>query len=184
MVTSGQFMIDPRQTHIIGYWDIITSLSLLFVALITPFEIAFLEPATSVWEPVFVLNQFITLIFILDAVLQFFLMVEIETPEGPRWASEFGEVASYYMRGWFVIDAASIATSALDYLSLFESADDFEQLRVLRILRALRLMKLVKLVSGAKIIRRNEVKFAINYAMLSLFQCVLGMLLLSHWFAW
>ena len=50
-------------------------------------------------------------------------------------------------------------------------------------LRALRLIKLVKLLTGLKIIRRYEVKMAINYAALSLTKCIIGTLLLAHWFA-
>ena len=34
-----------------------------------------------------------------------------------------------------------------------------------------------------ELVKKYEVKVAINYAALSLFQCMLGMLLLSHWFA-
>ena len=50
-------------------------------------------------------------------------------------------------------------------------------------LRTLRLIKLSKLLTGTRIIKRWETQVAINYAAISLFKCLVGMLLLSHWFA-
>ena len=41
------WVIDPRHAKLIGYWDICTVLALLFVALVTPFEVAFLESPRS-----------------------------------------------------------------------------------------------------------------------------------------
>jgi len=56
-------------------------------------------------------------------------------------------------------------------------------LKLLRVLRTLRLVRMLKVVRGSKIMRRYETRFAINYSMLSLTQCIVGMLFLSHWCA-
>ena len=63
------------------------------------------------------------------------------------------------------------------------SNDITANLRGFRVLRALRLIRLMKLLTGLRVIKRWEVKVAINYPALSLFKCISGMLLLSHWFA-
>ena len=60
----------------------------------------------------------------------------------------------------------------------------FSDLRALRVLRALRLIKLVKILTAFRVFRRWEIKVAVNYAALSLGKCMVGMLVLAHWFAW
>ena len=68
-------MIDPRTNEWLWMWDIVTAISLIFVALGTPMEVGFLDPTTRWLDPLFITNQCINLIFIIDLVLQFFLMV-------------------------------------------------------------------------------------------------------------
>ena len=41
-----KWLIDPRTSKRMGYWDFTTVMALLFTALVTPFEVAFLEPVT------------------------------------------------------------------------------------------------------------------------------------------
>ena len=38
------WVIDPRTNKLIGYWDLVTTVALLFVALVTPVEVSFMEP--------------------------------------------------------------------------------------------------------------------------------------------
>ena len=51
------YQIDPRKSKVMGYWDSITGLALIFTALVTPFEVAFLEAAESAGEPMFIVNR-------------------------------------------------------------------------------------------------------------------------------
>ena len=51
------YQIDPRKSKVMGYWDAITGLALIFTALVTPFEVAFLEAAESAGEPMFIVNR-------------------------------------------------------------------------------------------------------------------------------
>ena len=37
-------MIDPRSNHLIAYWDLVTTICLVFIALVTPVEVSFLTP--------------------------------------------------------------------------------------------------------------------------------------------
>ena len=184
----SKLMIDPRASRWISAWDAITGTALMFVALVTPIEVGFLEPTASWLDPLFLVNQVINAVFVVDLVLQFFLMVPITDAFGTRWVSNPGRIAKHYMRGWFGVDLLSIAVSAVDYVSLgnvFEadSQESLDNLRTLRILRALRLVKLSKLLTGQRIIKRWETKVAINYSAISLLKCLVGTLLLSHWFA-
>ena len=36
-------VIDPRYSHWVGYWDLVTSLALVFTALAAPIEVAFIQ---------------------------------------------------------------------------------------------------------------------------------------------
>ena len=77
------WVIDPRTSKYLGYWDIVTIVALLFVALVTPFEVAFLEAprdAKDIWERfesvgwLFCVNRLVDCLFTVDLVLQFRLM--------------------------------------------------------------------------------------------------------------
>ena len=180
------FIVDPRKANWVIWWDLTSAFALLYVAVVTPFEVAYLGAAKSAADPLFLANQLINFIFIADCVLNFCLMVEIPVDKDaePQWTSDPKLIACNYLKTWFAVDATCIAVSGFDYISIFGSpGNGVESLRILRILRTLRLMKLVKLVNGMRLLRRYELKVAMNYAALSLFQCVVGTMLLSHWFA-
>lgn len=60
--------------------------------MITPFEVAFLPPPTTPLEPLFIANRIIDLIFSMDIVLQFVLMVEHGTEsmtQGAQWHTQY-----------------------------------------------------------------------------------------------
>lgn len=177
MVKVNAWMIDPREVKRLWIWDATTASCLIFVAMITPIEVGFLEPSTSWWDPLFLINQLINVIFVLDLVLQFFLMVSITDNTGTRWVSHPWVIAKHYLKGWFFIDLLSIGVASIDYLPLLRDTDsalsdnggsEVDNLRTLRILRALRLIRLSKLITGQRIIKRWETKVAINYAAISL----------------
>lgn len=191
--TKHIFMIDPRTNRYLTYWDITASMALLFVAVVTPYEVAYLGGTVSI-DALFVVNRIIDAIFLVDLALQFFVCVEIQHRGELRWVNDPKNVAKNYLTGWFMIDFLCISSSSFDYIDVFtrkaqqqgsstSAMDGLQSLSALRFLRTLRLMKLVKLLNGLKILKRYEVKIAINYSMLSLFKCIFGMLLLSHWFA-
>ena len=61
------WIIDPRTNRLIAYWDLATTAALLFTALVTPYEVAFLSMpptwATAWAHPLFVLNRLIDVTF-------------------------------------------------------------------------------------------------------------------------
>ena len=78
-----KWLIDPRTSKRMGYWDFTTVMALLFTALVTPFEVAFLEPVTG--DALYVINWVVNGIFIVDMVFQFCMIYPSETAEGLRW---------------------------------------------------------------------------------------------------
>ena len=158
------FMIDPRD-HVrhLRIWDAVVGLGALpWVVTVTPFETAFLELELNA---IFAINRVVDLIFIIDFILQFLLMVKMSTADGLRWVSSPRAVALHYLRGWFMIDALSIGAAAIDYFIVAGSdvVAGLGNLSAPRVLRVLRLIKLLKVLTAFRVFRRWEIKTAVNY---------------------
>ena len=109
---------------------------------------------SSSWQ----MNRVIDVIFIIDLVLQFFLMYPAgDSDTGVRWVDSRRQIISNYLTGWFALDFFSICLMAIDFVTILsgkENADSLGALRVLRVLRALRLIKLVRLVRASRMFKR------------------------------
>jgi len=188
-------IIDPRTSKIVPYWDGVGMSALIFTAIVTFVEVAFVTPPGYV-DGLFIINRCVDVIFILDMILQFFLMYPTEpksATETVRWVHDPDKIAKKYLKSWFPIDALSICVSGFDFLSIdsitgTSSSDDEEggnvsTLRVLRIVRVARLIKLVRLVRSSRIMKRFESRTAINYGHLALFKCLVFLLVAGHWYA-
>ena len=157
------FAIDPRESPILSVWDCITTTALAYTAVLTPFEVGFL-PASVTVDTWFVLNRFLDVIFILDMVLQFFVVYQSvnETVGGDsKWVTERQKIVRHYLFGWFPLDLLSIIPSTFDFvpfvISRAESEGDVElaeKLSGLRAIRALRLVKLVRLIRASRLFNR------------------------------
>lgn len=186
-------LIDPRRSKRLAYWDSLTGLALLWTAIVTPFEVVIFEPASSGWEPLFLFNRLLDAIFIGDMLVQFNLMVEMESSasRGSVWLTKSGPIAKNYLAGWFCLDIFSILTSAFDFTGFAfvqeslggSTSSSLAKLKILRVLRALRLIKLARLLRASRMLKRWETRVAVNYAYLSLVRSFAWVLLLSHWFA-
>jgi len=181
LVTSGT-IIDPRTNPYIAYWDLVTTIALVFTALVTPFEVAFLKPPLPeerLTDTLFWLNRTIDIIFIIDMALQFRIAYKTEENEGTRWVIESTAVARHYLCSyWFLLDFFSVATSTFDLMG-----EGMGSLKVLRAVRTLRLMKLIKLARGSRIFKRWEMRISINYSYMTLMSISTVIFLTCHWIA-
>ena len=180
------YLIDPRSSRWLGFWDVIASCALIFTAFVTPYEVAFIEPAHSWREVLFLVNRAIDAIFIIDMALQFFVMFE-EAGEsmvrGSVWVARPCAIARHYLTGWFPLDFVSVAVSGFDFVTLFSDSQEFSDLKILRVLRVLRLIKLARLLRASRILKRYETRMAINYGVLTLVSAVINVVVVSHWLA-
>ena len=175
------FVIDPRTSHRLAYWDTITAAALLFTAIITPFEVAFLQPGNT---GLFILNRMIDVVFFIDLVLQFFLAYPAyRSVAGEGWVTNRRTIANHYLRTWFSIDLLSTAVSAFDIVGYMESesGSNISKLKALRLVRVVRLVKLVRLLRGLRIFKRWETQLSINYFSLQMVAAVVGVVMVSHW---
>lgn len=176
-------VIDPRTNHYIAYWDLVTTLALVFTALVTPVEVAYLKaPAPSArWsDTLFLMNRTIDVIFITDMLLQLRIGYQLHTADGLRWVMHSSKIIRHYLASrWFALDLFSVLTSLFDVLG-DESTED---LKALRAVRTLRLVKLVKLARGSRIWKRWEMRMSINYSYLTLTGVVTMIVISCHWVA-
>jgi len=197
------WVIDPRTSKLIGYWDGVTVAALFFVALVTPFEVAFLDSPTSGQDIItrfstvgwlFCMNRIVDALFCCDLVMQFRLMYcETSSTQGTRWVSEPFAIVRHYLLGWFIIDFMSIAVAVFDIIPIAENQNDVSSddakngasspLRLVRVMRVLRLIKLVRLLRASRLFSRWETKIAINYSRLNLARSVFNVCYISHFFA-
>ena len=190
---STRLLIDPRTSSWIGRWDAVTSVALIFVAFVTPFEVALLDVGL---DALFFINRIVDCVFIIDML---FCFVTVYTNALDVWITDPTAIAVHYLKGWFPIDLVSVGISGIDvYVVISErvaaqsvaKADDGDDtlnslrtLRIVRVLRFFRVVKLVRLVRAARIFARWENKIAINYNTLQLVKSVTAAVVVSHWIA-
>lgn len=154
----SRFLLDPSGS-VRNRWDIVVIFALLFVSIVTPFEVGFLSSP----GPLEVLDQIIDIIFYIDIIFNF--ITPYQSSQGV-WVHSHPRIAFNYIRTWFLIDLASVLP--------------FDMLRMVRLLR---LAKLLRIFRASRVLKRWETHVSINYGTLTLCKFVLYMLLLSHWLA-
>lgn len=175
------WVIDPRKATFAGYWDLVTTIALFYVAVVTPIEVGFIESpdcALQWTDGMFLINRLLDCIFILDMIMQLRLGYKSETLEGTQWVLDARSVALHYLTSyWFPLDFFSVLVSALDMVC---SSGDLAQLKAVR---TLRLLKLAKLARASRVFKRWETRISIDYAALSLVTVVAIIIFTCHWTA-
>ena len=190
--TDRVFVIDPRESAILSFWDGVTTIALVYTALLTPFEVGFLQASTTI-DAWFIINRVLDLIFVADMGLQFFVVYQsthIHSGDS-AWVTERKRIARHYLFGWFPLDILSILPSVFDYIPLLSSSDGgtgdavsvTEKLTGFRAIRALRLVKLVRLVRASRLLTRWKARVGISYGMMTLVKIVAQMIIAAHWYA-
>jgi len=177
------YIIDPRHSRWLPYWDVITSAALLFTATITPYEAALL-PVTL--DALFAINRVVDLIFIGDILVQMVTAREQRTRRGSVWTSNPRQIVRLYLRGWFVLDVFSVAVSAFDVYAALDVESATSMSRVgptFRLFRVLRLTKLARVLRASRILKRWETSVAIDYAKFAIVKCLVGIAIICHWLA-
>jgi hypothetical protein len=155
-------------------WDMFMMLLLVYTAIITPYEVAFLNLKVD-W--LFICNRFVDFAFLVDIGLNFFLAFYDEDAA----KLEFGlvNIRKRYLKGWFPMDAISVLP--FDLLGMGLESRYVESLRVFRFIRLLRLTKLLRVVRASRILTRWQSEFGIRYSVISLLKFGLALVSISHW---
>jgi len=169
------WLVDPNSPEM-KRWDLCSICLLLFVMLVTPYEVAFLETSLNV---LFVINRIVDLFFISDMVLQFFLMYRDE--EKGVLIKDQNQIIAEYMKCWLWIDIISVLP--FDMISLLMKSDELSKAKALRIVRLLRLAKLLRILRAGRMFDRWESAIAVNYSMLTLAKFLFLTVIVAHWMA-
>ena len=197
-------VLKPGENRWLAYWDMISAIALLYTATLTPFEVAFLQPAegaAAAWsEPWFLINRALDVIFSFDITLQFFLAYHASDPDtgADYLVEQHSQIVWHYLTSWFPIDSFTvIVPSSFDIYLAHTSGPDAPapvggsdtggklaaNASILRVLRILRLFKLVRLARASRIIKRWRAKITLSNGTLTLLQCVFELTIATHWYA-
>lgn len=169
--------INPT-SHEMAQWDKTIMAVLLYTALVTPFEVAFLTPGFS---GMFVVNRMVDTVFVIDIFFTFYLDPGAEEALKTAGMPDHNKIAWAYIKSWFFIDVISCVP--FDLMSILMEGSALEDLKFMRVIRLLRLIKLVRLMRATRMFDRWEDSMALNFAALSLTKSCSLVALFSHWFA-
>lgn len=150
------YVLDPH-TPAMTAWSATAGAVLLFVAVFTPFEVAFLPSPIRSSDALFVIGRIVDAVFIVDMLLQFLLMVP-RLDERGKWEARPAVLAGMYLRSWFALDVCALSASIFDTIPIFlqqsRGSSTISTLTFLRVLRVLRLVKLLRLVRASHLIKK------------------------------
>ena len=107
-------------------------------------------------------------------------------PDEPdSYEEQHSVIANAYLRGWFPLDAVSIAASLFDFLPFWLAAGDtkLKSLTVLRVVRILRLIKLLRLLKASRVLKSWAVKIPTPRATVTILSSLAECMFVSHMIA-
>eukprot|EP00747_Dinoflagellata_sp_TGD_P125771 gnl/TRDRNA2_/TRDRNA2_174203_c9_seq4.p1 gnl/TRDRNA2_/TRDRNA2_174203_c9~~gnl/TRDRNA2_/TRDRNA2_174203_c9_seq4.p1 ORF type:complete len:655 (+),score=110.58 gnl/TRDRNA2_/TRDRNA2_174203_c9_seq4:111-2075(+) len=170
-------VIDPHNSRWLNAWDICIAILLVCVAIVSPFETAFLEPKV---DTMFFLNRMVDLAFMLDMVVQCFLPFP-DPDHSEHLVTQHHLIIKRYLRGWFWIDFCSVLP--IDIYCVIVKSEGPNNVRLIRIVKLLRLIRLLRLAKFQRLMDRWHTSFGISYSVISLGQFLCMGLLCCHWMA-
>ena len=192
---SNRWIVKPHGQPML-LLDVMTTLALIFTALITPYEIAFLADVQV--NSLDICNWVIFLIFAAGIVVNFMLPFREPLWKGGSIIKDHRRIAKRYLQSWFVFDF--ISTVPFDSLvgGNVDASNDGQSaalsgFRLVRLVRLVRLLKLGRLLRAqriiARILERLEGKsqlLTISFTYRTMFFWIVVLALSIHWFccAW
>lgn len=176
--TSPDLVINPEQSRFLERWDTITMAALAFVALVAPVQATMLE---TKFDWLFCVNCLFDMVFIIDMVLQFFIMYPIKTDSGQYLEDRRSHIARNYFKNWFVIDFCSILP--WDLFGILGDSKEMGKMKAVKVIRLLRLLKLIRVLKASRVFRRFEVRMSITYGRLALLKFFVILSVITHWMA-
>lgn len=179
-------LLDPGSPYMRA-WDLSLLVALMYCAVVTPFEVAFLKSPSTAKEAfvslMFWVDRFVDALFLKDMVMQFFLMVQVVDKHGnQRWLRNRKQLALRYCKGWFIPDLLSVAPLWL--AGFLMQSTRLQSLKIMRVVRILRLLKLARVLRATRLMGRWAERLStIPYSKQALLRFLLILIVLSHWMA-
>jgi len=178
---TSKWVINPEQSSFLQTWDKITLGALAFVAIVTPVQVAMMETRI---DPLFFINILVDMVFLIEMLLQFFLMYPMRTDCGHVLEHRHPHIVKRYVKTWFLVDLFSILPFDLVGLLMQQNENpEFRQLKAVKVVRLMRILKLVRMVKASRVFRRIEVRMSVTYQRLALLKFFTMLMLITHWMA-
>jgi len=177
----SKYAIDPKWPSA-KRWDGLMVALLVYTALFTPFEVAFLETDLNI---LFFWNRFVDAAFTFDLFMNFFAITSNKETGEP--VADLRSIGFLYLTGWFPVDLVSVLP--FDSVSFVlqtvdpTASESLSTLKILRIIRLARLIKLLRVVRASRLLNRYESGLGLSFSWISITKCSFGMLVIAHWLA-
>jgi len=175
---AGKYVIDPRDSALLPYWDSLVVVFIVWISLITPYQVGFdlFSEVTTRSTLLHACALSINLVLALDIILQLFM--SFPHPVNRRWVRMPKIIVKSYLRGCFIPDLLSVFPYRfiVDYLTL-RSNGDYRFWGVFQILRLLTLLRINRLNA------RYEARIDIPYTWLKLANLIVILCFSFHWMA-
>mmetsp|Transcript_6635 Transcript_6635/g.16576 ORF Transcript_6635/g.16576 Transcript_6635/m.16576 type:complete len:559 (+) Transcript_6635:423-2099(+) len=167
-------------------WDIVVLVLMIFVIIVTPFQIAFLPESNKPVHGLFWVDRLVDVLFCVDIIINFrlaFFNEEGIVEVNPK------KVFKRYFFGWFFIDLITVLPFDLvvtvvteeDASSLGGSSGLLRFPKLLRIFRLLKLVKIFRVLRLSRIFRRWETSMSFKYGQVQIVKFFAMILVVSHW---
>lgn len=162
------FVFAP-DSKVMIVWGMVMLYSVSWTLIVAPFEIAIVD----VWQWVEIVDWIVTLMFLLDIPIKFFVAIEQRGTGGVSIQFDREIITRNYMRGPLFLDL--ICALPLDSVHVTHSSSKQHWLRVIRLVRLTRIVKL----------QRNHLLSRIDlpYSVLTALTCLLLSVVCAHWIA-
>jgi len=189
----SDWLIDPRNSRYVPYWDLVMLTALLFTAFVTPYEIVFLPSVKVLSEGpngLWVINRIVDAAFVCDMVIIFNMAYQEAPHKGGSWVRSRPLIALNYFQGWLIIDFVSVLPFyGIAWIMCGGDCDEDgggNALASVRVVKLLRMIKLARMLKASRILKRQieDVimgKLEATYAVLKMFQLFLVLVMWSHW---
>jgi potassium voltage-gated channel Eag-related subfamily H protein 7 len=168
------FQIISPTTPWMRKWDLFMVVLLGFCAIVTPWEVAFLEPEIN---GLYWINRLVDIGFVADMVINF--MLAYYDNEAALFIWDQDKITKHYLTGWFSIDLVSIFP--FDSMGMMMNSGAVSQLKVLRVVRLLRLIKLLRIFKTSRIFGRIQNELGISFQTWALCKFMGAIIISIHW---
>lgn len=167
-------------------WDLYTLVLLVYVAIVTPFQMAFLSDNSlndiRPWLGIFILDRFIDISFLVDIVVNFRRGWIVEHSNGTvEYRYTCKEGSRRYARGWFIVDVISILP--VELLDILPALNIGPYARISKVFKLFRFAKLMRILRATRIFARWEKQLVLKmpYGAIRLVKFAVIFVAVIHW---
>lgn len=179
-------LVCVPNSRAIRCWDLYTMTLLIYVAIVTPFQMAFLSTDSlndiSSWMGLFILDRLVDITFFIDIFVNFRTGWIVEHSDGTvEYRYTCKEGSRRYVRGWFFVDVVSILP--VEVLDVVPSLSLGTWGRMSKIFKLFRFAKLMKILRATRIFSRWEKELVLKmpYGAIRLVKFVIIFFAVVHW---